>query len=105
MTQRRGLAMGLLIFASFMDLLDAMIVNVALPSIQSDLHATGSQLEWVVGGYLLAFAVLMITGGRLGDMAGRRRLFVIGVVGFTAGSLLACVAPSIGVLLAARLVQ
>jgi EmrB/QacA subfamily drug resistance transporter len=97
--------MGVLIFASFMDLLDATIVNVALPSIQDDLGATGAQLEWVVGGYLLAFAVLMITGGRLGDIAGRRRLFVAGVVGFTAGSLLACLAPSIGVLLAARVVQ
>jgi EmrB/QacA subfamily drug resistance transporter len=105
MTQKRGLAMGVLIFASFMDLLDATIVNVALPSIQEDLGATGAQLEWVVGGYLLAFAVLMITGGRLGDIAGRRRLFVIGVVGFTAGSLMACIAPSIGILLAARLVQ
>jgi EmrB/QacA subfamily drug resistance transporter len=105
MTQNRGLAMGVLIFASFMDLLDATIVNVALPSIQDDLGATGAQLEWVVGGYLLAFAVLMITGGRLGDIAGRRRLFVTGVVGFTAGSLLACLAPSIGVLLVARVVQ
>ncbi|HEX4688515.1 MAG TPA: MFS transporter [Nocardioides sp.] len=105
MTHRRGLAMGVLIFASFMDLLDATIVNVALPSIQQDLDATGAQLEWVVGGYLLAFAVLMITGGRLGDIAGRRRMFVTGVVGFTVGSLLACVAPSIGVLLAARVVQ
>jgi EmrB/QacA subfamily drug resistance transporter len=97
--------MGVLIFASFMDLLDATIVNVALPSIRDDLGASGAQLEWVVGGYLLAFAVLMITGGRLGDIAGRRRLFVTGVVGFTAGSLMACIAPSIGVLLAARVVQ
>jgi EmrB/QacA subfamily drug resistance transporter len=105
MTQKRGLAMGVLIFASFMDLLDATIVNVALPSIQDDLGATGAQLEWVVGGYLLAFAVLMITGGRLGDIAGRRRLFVTGVIGFTVGSLLACISPSIGVLLVARVVQ
>ena len=96
----RGLAMGVLIFASFMDLLDATIVNVALPSIRADLGASGAQLEWVVGGYLLAFAVLMITGGRLGDMFGRRRLFVTGVLGFTVGSALACVAPTIGVLLA-----
>ncbi len=64
--------MSVLIFASFMDLMDATIVNVALPSIRTDLDATGAQLEWVVGGYLLAFAVLMITGGRLGDMLGRR---------------------------------
>ena len=105
MTEKRGLAMGVLIFASFMDLLDATIVNVALPSIRSDLDASGAQLEWTVGGYLLAFAVLMITGGRLGDMFGRRRLFVTGVIGFTVGSALACVAPTIGVLLVARVVQ
>jgi EmrB/QacA subfamily drug resistance transporter len=105
MTEKRGLAMGVLIFASFMDLLDATIVNVALPSIRTDLGASGAQLEWTVGGYLLAFAVLMITGGRLGDIFGRKRLFVIGVVGFTIGSLLACVAPTIGVLLLARVVQ
>jgi MFS family permease len=73
MTVNRGLAMSVLIFASFMDLLDATIVNVALPSIQADLGATGAQLEWVVGGYLLAFAVLIITGGRLGDIFGRQR--------------------------------
>jgi EmrB/QacA subfamily drug resistance transporter len=105
MTEKRGLAMGVLIFASFMDLLDATIVNVALPSIRTDLGASGAQLEWTVGGYLLAFAVLMITGGRLGDIFGRNRLFVTGVVGFTVGSLIACVAPSIGVLLVARVVQ
>lgn len=105
MYHKRGLAMGVLIFASFMDLLDATIVNVALPSIRDDLGASGAQLEWTVGGYLLAFAVLMITGGRLGDMLGRRRLFLTGVIGFTAGSALACVAPSIGVLLLARVVQ
>ena len=80
MNRRRGLAMGVLIFASFMDLMDATIVNVALP-VDPDRPATprGAQLEWVVGGYLLAFAVLMITGGRLGDIVGRRRLFVLGV--------------------------
>lgn len=105
MKEKRGAAMGVLIFASFLDLMDATIVNVALPSVRTDLDATGAQLEWVVGGYLLAFAVLMITGGRLGDILGRRRMFVIGVVGFTLGSALACVAPTIGVLIAARLAQ
>ena len=105
LTAKGGLAMGVLIFASFMDLLDATIVNVALPSIRTDLHASGAQLEWTVGGYLLSFAVLMVTGGRLGDLFGRRRLFVVGVVGFTLGSALACVAPTIGLLLVARVVQ
>ena len=87
MNQRRGLAMGVLIFASFMDLMDATIVNVALPSIRADLDASGAQLEWVVGSYLLSFAALMITGGRLGDMVGRRRVFVLGVIGFTVAEL------------------
>ena len=105
MTEKRGLARGVRIFASFMDLLDATIVTVALPSIRDDLGARGGQREWPVGGYLLAFAVLMITGGRLGDMYGRRGLFVAGVIGFTVGSLLACLAPTIGVLLVARVVQ
>ncbi|WP_426565713.1 MFS transporter [Angustibacter sp. McL0619] len=105
MASSRGLAIGVLVFASFMDLMDATIVNVALPSIRADLQATPAQLEWTVGGYLLAFAVLMITGGRLGDIFGRQRIFVIGVLGFTVGSTLACVAPSADVLVAARVLQ
>src|SRR5690348_15905365 len=86
MARSRGLATGVLIFASFKDLMDATIVNVAQPSIEQDLHATPAQLEWTVGGYLLAFAVLMVTGGRLGDIFGRQRIFVLGVAGFTLGS-------------------
>src|SRR4051812_50212400 len=96
MSTKRGLAMSVLIFASFMDLLDATIVNVALPSIQTDLDASGSQLEWVVGGYLLAFAVLMITGGRLGGIAGRRRGVVGGGVGVSRGPAPAPVSPAGG---------
>ncbi|GAA4360167.1 MFS transporter [Angustibacter luteus] len=105
MGRSRGLAIGVLIFASFMDLMDATIVNVALPSLQADLHATPAALEWTVGGYLLAFAVLLVTGGRLGDIYGRQRVFVVGVLGFTVGSALACVAPSPEVLVGARVVQ
>jgi EmrB/QacA subfamily drug resistance transporter len=103
--RHRGLAMGVLIFASFMDLMDATIVNVALPSMQRDLGASPSQLEWIVSAYLLAFAVLLITGGRLGDIVGRRRVFLSGVIGFTVASVLAAVAPNAGFLIAVRALQ
>jgi EmrB/QacA subfamily drug resistance transporter len=99
---RRGLATFILIFASFMDLIDATIVNVALPSMRDDLAATPAQLEWIVSAYLLAFAVLLVTGGRLGDIYGRRRIFVVGVAGFTAFSLMAALAPGAELLVATR---
>ncbi len=103
--RHRGLATVVLIFASFMDLIDGTIVNVALPSMRSDLGASPAQLEWVVSAYLLAFAVLLITGGRLGDIFGRQRVFMIGVLGFTVFSLVAALAPTAGVLIGARLGQ
>src|SRR5690242_15018697 len=76
------LAAAVLMVAALMDLLDGTIVNVALPSIQRGLGASPTQVEWVVSGYMLAFAATLITAGRLGDLFGRRRLFVVGVVGF-----------------------
>ncbi|MFE3501828.1 MFS transporter [Kitasatospora sp. NPDC059160] len=103
--RRRGLAMLVLIVASFMDLLDTTIVNVGLPAIQKDVHATPGHLEWVVGGYTLAFAIVLITGGRLGDIIGRRTVFLAGVAGFTAASLAAALAQSGDALVAARGVQ
>jgi EmrB/QacA subfamily drug resistance transporter len=102
---RRGIAVGVLLFASFMDLVDATIVNVALPTMRSDLDASPAQLEWIVGGYTLALAVLLVTGGRLGDVLGRRTVFVIGVVGFTLASLGAAVAGDADLLVVARVVQ
>jgi EmrB/QacA subfamily drug resistance transporter len=102
---RRALATGILIVAAFMDLLDVTIVNVALPAIRTDLHATAAHLEWVLSGYTLTFAVLLITGGRLGDNLGRRTVFLIGVAGFTAASLAACLAGSGEMLLLCRVVQ
>ena len=72
-------------FALFMIMLDNTVVNVALPSIQRDLHASLSALEWTINAYTLTFAVLMVTGGRLGDIFGRRRMFLFGVVVFGAG--------------------
>src|SRR5690625_618598 len=90
----RAVAVSVLLVALFMDLMDVTIVNVALPAIQQDLGATPEHLEWIVSGYLLGLAALLITGGRLGDIFGRRRVFVIGITGFTAASVLAGLAPS-----------
>ena len=88
-----------------MDLLDGTIVNVAAPSIRADLGASLSALQWIAGGYALTFAVGLVTGGRLGDIYGRRRLFLLGVAGFTAASLLCGLAPTSEALIAARLLQ
>jgi len=104
-TRSRGLATFVLIFASFMDLIDGTIVNVALPSIRADLDASPAQLEWIVSAYLLSFSVLLVTGGRLGDIFGRQRVFVLGVAGFTLFSLAAAAAPGAGALIAARVGQ
>jgi EmrB/QacA subfamily drug resistance transporter len=83
---RRWWALGAMCFALFMIMLDNTVVNVALPSIQRSLHATTSTLEWTVNAYTLSFAVLLVTGGRLGDLFGRRRMFLIGVVIFAVSS-------------------
>src|SRR5579884_4234691 len=95
-----------------MALLDVTIVNVALPTLQTDLHARFDQLQWVVNAYALALAVVLVTGGRLGDMFGRRRLFVIGVAIFIGGSALCGVSGELhlggfqmNALLAARAIQ
>ena len=91
-------------FALFMIMLDNTVVNVALPSIQRDLHASISGLEWTINGYTLSFAVLLATGGRLGDIFGRRRMFVGGVIVFAASSALIGLAPSQTLLVAGRAV-
>jgi EmrB/QacA subfamily drug resistance transporter len=92
-------------FGLFMIMLDNTIVNVALPSIERDLHMTIASLEWVVTAYALTFAALLITGGKLGDYYGRRKMFVVGLVVFTASSLACGLAPSPGFLIGARAVQ
>jgi EmrB/QacA subfamily drug resistance transporter len=97
--------MGILIFASFMDLLDVTIVQVALPTIREDLGATPAQLEWIVSAYMLAFAVVLVTGGRLGDNLGRKRTYLIGVEGFTLASVVASIAATGDLLVAARVAQ
>ena len=81
---RRWWTLGAMCFALFMIMLDNTVVNVALPSIQNDLHSSISGLEWTVNAYTLSFAVLLVTGGRLGDIFGRRRMFLFGVVVFGA---------------------
>jgi EmrB/QacA subfamily drug resistance transporter len=92
-------------FALFMLMLDNTVVNVALPSIQRDVHASLSSLEWTVNAYTLTFAVLLVTGGRLGDIFGRRRMFLFGVAVFGASSLAIGFAPNDTVLVAFRAVQ
>jgi EmrB/QacA subfamily drug resistance transporter len=102
---RRWLALSVLLLAAVMDLVDVSIVNIALPTIREDLDATAAALEWTIAGYTLAFALGLITGGRLGDVYGRRRMFLLGVGGFTAASLLCGLAWSPEVLIAARVAQ
>jgi EmrB/QacA subfamily drug resistance transporter len=92
-------------FALFMVMLDNTVVNVALPSIQRSFDASLSSLEWTINAYSLAFAVFLVTGGRLGDIFGRRKVFLIGVVVFAAASATIGFAPSEGWLVASRAVQ
>jgi EmrB/QacA subfamily drug resistance transporter len=101
----RWAALILLLAAVFMDMVDNQIVIIALPTIQHELHADPSALQWTATGYTLAFALTLITGGRLGDRFGHRALFVVGTAGFGASSLLAGCAPNVEVLLAARVAQ
>jgi EmrB/QacA subfamily drug resistance transporter len=89
----------------FMVILDVFIVNVAAPSVRDDLGASDSDLQWVVAAYLLTYAISLITGGRLGDIFGRRRMFKIGIAGFTIASALCAAAPDPTTLIVARLLQ
>jgi EmrB/QacA subfamily drug resistance transporter len=102
---RRWLAAVVMITGALMDMIDVTIVNVALPSIRSDLHASATQLEWVVSGYMLAFAAALIIAGNLGDLLGRKRLFLSGAALFGLASLAAGLAGTGGELIAARVVQ
>lgn len=102
---RRWFALVVLLVAAFMDLLDASIVSIAIPSIQRDLGATYATIQWMIAGYALAFALGLITGGRLGDIFGRKRVFMIGVAGFTVASLLCGISGSPEILVASRVIQ
>src|SRR3954454_10437133 len=90
----RWLAFSAVVAASFMDLLDTMVANVAGPSIRGDLGGPYATLQWLNSGHTLAMAVMLLTGGRRGDLFGRRRMLLSGMAGFTAASLLCAVARS-----------
>src|SRR6201996_3876105 len=101
----RWTPLPIILAATFMVVLDFFIVNVALPSMQSRLHASAGSVEWVVADYSLASAVLLIAASRLGDRSGRRRVFVLGLAVFTLASAGCGIAPSATVLVIARIVQ
>jgi len=103
--RRRWLALYVLCVGMLMIVLDATIVNVALPTIQDDLGFSQNDLAWVVNGYLIAFGGLLLLSGRIGDLIGQRRIFLIGLGVFTGASLLCALAQSQGVLIGARFVQ
>jgi EmrB/QacA subfamily drug resistance transporter len=101
----RWLMLIVLLAGQFMALLDVTIVNVAMATIGRSLHASGAELQLVVAGYTVSYAMMLITGARMGDLYGRRRMFLIGVLVFTVASLICGVAPGIEILVAARFVQ
>jgi EmrB/QacA subfamily drug resistance transporter len=103
--RKRWIALYVLCAGVLMIVIDATIVNVALPSIQDDLGFSQSNLAWVVNAYLIAFGGLLLLAGRMGDLIGQRRVFLVGLAVFTAASLLCAVSQSQGLLIAARFVQ
>src|SRR5919198_1615856 len=104
-TRRKWFALALLLGVQFMVVLDIAIVNVALPSIQVDLGFSQENLQWVVSAYALLFGGFLLLGGRIADLVGRRRVFVVGLVAFTGASLLSGLAWSEGALIGARAFQ
>ncbi|MFF3540092.1 MFS transporter [Streptomyces sp. NPDC002466] len=104
-SRRKWIALAVVLLAAFLDNVDSTIVTVALPSIQEDLGADYATAQWTLAGYALAFAVFLITGGRLGDIFGRKKLFIAGVIGFTLASVVCGVAATPGVLVGGRLAQ
>src|SRR5712691_1446541 len=104
-TRRKWFALALLLGVQFMVVLDIAIVNVALPSIQTDLRFSEQNLQWVVSAYALFFGGFLLLGGRVADLLGRRRLFIAGIVVFTGASLLSGLAWSEGALIGARALQ
>ncbi len=103
--RRRWFALAIVMTAAFMDLVDVTIVNIALPSMKADMAASDTAIQWITAGYALAFAAALITGGRLGDIYGRKRLFLVGIAGFTAASALCGLAANPEMLVASRLLQ
>jgi EmrB/QacA subfamily drug resistance transporter len=103
--RNRGWTLAIVSIGLFMVVLDNLVVSVALPSIRRDLGASIQTLEWTVNAYVLAYAVLLLTGAALGERFGRKRLFILGLALFTASSAAAALAPSVGLLIAARASQ
>src|SRR4051812_36815223 len=103
--RRRWLALVVVCLAQLMIVLDTTIVNVALPAIQRDLHFSQGDLTWVVNAFLVTFGSFLLLAGRLGDLFGRKRVFLMGVIVFTAASALCGLAASQGMLIAARFLQ
>src|SRR6187431_3495426 len=101
----RWMALYVLCAGVLMIVIDATIVNVALPSIQEDLGFSQGNLAWVVNAYLIAFGGLLLLAGRIGDLIGQRKVFLIGLVVFTAASLLCALAQTQEMLIAARFIQ
>src|SRR6266576_3591627 len=102
---RRWWVLAIVVAAQFMFGVDAFVVNVAIPTIAVELHASAAQIEAVIAVYLIAYATLVVTGGRLGDIYGTKAVFIAGVLGFSASSLWCGLAQSGGELIAARLAQ
>jgi MFS family permease len=101
----RWIALVVCCCAMFMTLLDVSVTNVALPSISRDTGAGPSELQWIVSGYTLAFGLVPVLGGKLGDDHGRRLMFQVGVAGFAVTSMLSGLAPTAGILIGARVLQ
>ncbi|MEU8893327.1 MFS transporter [Streptomyces sp. NPDC048442] len=102
---RRWAALAVVLVAAFMDAVDVTVVHIAIPDIQAETGASTAQIQWITGGYALAFALGLITGGRLGDLFGRKRVFLVGVAGFTVTSLVCGIAGNPELLLAGRIAQ
>lgn len=104
-SKRRTFTLVILLFGAFMDILDTMIINIAIPSIQNGLHASSSAVEWTANAYILGMALFVITGGRLGDILGRKKMFILGIAGFTIASAFSGLANTINVLIFSRAIQ
>src|ERR1700692_3299498 len=103
--RRRWIALAVLCLGQLMMVLDATIVNVALPSVQRDLHFSQGNLTWVIDAYLITFGGFLLLAGRMGDLVGRKKVFLSGLVLFTAASIFCGVATSQGMLIGGRFVQ
>src|SRR5512132_2720984 len=103
--RNKWLVLAVVATAFFMTILDVSIVNVAIPSIQKDLGVAESTVQWMITAYAITFGGFLLLGGRMADLLGRRRIFIVGLVIFTGASLLNALATSVGVLIGGRALQ